>query len=453
MPSARWSSSSRPGSPCGAECPRRSSDERLEAALRAEMAYYREHAQEGRDEASLADLRERCAVLVSERARGSRSASTSWSPRSASAPIRTPFRRSAVCATAGCAWSPSRTGTARLPRVLERCGLGGLLDGTVTRPGPARGSPTRRSSSAALELAGVEARRGAPRRGHARGGRRRRPGGGHPAAADRSRRRRRRHLLAGGDRSASLRCPIPTTRASGGAPSRRCSTTSPGSSGVLPVGSPSADRRRSRLWRPTTAGSGVLVVLLALVQLLRLLRVALGPDDRQERHRDRGALVDGAERLTYGQASIRNLLRLIDFFVIGEVMIVADGRKPAPRRQGGEDGGRPPRSASRTGGSGPLHSDGGDRGCGRVRAPRGPTAPGPGARRAAPSREAPAEEPRMPEVTWGLGDSIWGLIGGPAPGGDRAAAARPAVRPAHRRSGQGERRRRSWPRRRSSTSS
>ena len=42
------------------------SDERLEEALRAEMAYYREHAQEGRDEASLADLRRRCATIVSE---------------------------------------------------------------------------------------------------------------------------------------------------------------------------------------------------------------------------------------------------------------------------------------------------------------------------------------------------------------------------------------------------
>src|SRR5512133_2695633 len=42
-------------------------DEQLKDALRAEMAYYREHADEGRDEASLADLRERCAALVSER--------------------------------------------------------------------------------------------------------------------------------------------------------------------------------------------------------------------------------------------------------------------------------------------------------------------------------------------------------------------------------------------------
>lgn len=37
--------------------------------------------------------------------------------------------------------------------------------------------------------------------------------------------------------------------------------------------------------------------------------------------------LDGAERLTYGQASIRNLLRLVDFFVIGEVMIASSKRR------------------------------------------------------------------------------------------------------------------------------
>jgi uncharacterized RDD family membrane protein YckC len=36
--------------------------------------------------------------------------------------------------------------------------------------------------------------------------------------------------------------------------------------------------------------------------------------------------LDGA-KLTFSQASIRNLLRLIDFFVIGEVMIAATRRK------------------------------------------------------------------------------------------------------------------------------
>ena len=37
--------------------------------------------------------------------------------------------------------------------------------------------------------------------------------------------------------------------------------------------------------------------------------------------------IDGSERLTYGQASIRNVLRLIDFFVIGELMIASSKRK------------------------------------------------------------------------------------------------------------------------------
>src|SRR3954462_13011368 len=42
-------------------------DEQLVEALKAEMAYYKEHAHEGRDEASLAELRKRCADLVSSK--------------------------------------------------------------------------------------------------------------------------------------------------------------------------------------------------------------------------------------------------------------------------------------------------------------------------------------------------------------------------------------------------
>ena len=37
--------------------------------------------------------------------------------------------------------------------------------------------------------------------------------------------------------------------------------------------------------------------------------------------------IDRSPRLTFGQASIRNLLRLVDFFLIGWVMIATDGRK------------------------------------------------------------------------------------------------------------------------------
>src|SRR3954468_6873264 len=37
--------------------------------------------------------------------------------------------------------------------------------------------------------------------------------------------------------------------------------------------------------------------------------------------------LDGAARLTYGQASIRNLLRLVDFWLVGELMIATSARK------------------------------------------------------------------------------------------------------------------------------
>ena len=40
-------------------------DERLVRAVRAEMAYYREHSHEGRDRASLDELRTRCAEVLS----------------------------------------------------------------------------------------------------------------------------------------------------------------------------------------------------------------------------------------------------------------------------------------------------------------------------------------------------------------------------------------------------
>src|SRR5437773_10840171 len=43
-------------------------DERLVRAVRAEMAYYREHSHEGRDPDSLARLRERCASVLSREA-------------------------------------------------------------------------------------------------------------------------------------------------------------------------------------------------------------------------------------------------------------------------------------------------------------------------------------------------------------------------------------------------
>ena len=101
----------------------------------------------------------------------------------------------------------------------------------------------------------------------------------------------------------------------------------------------------------------------------------------------------GAERLTYGQASIRNLLRLIDFFLIGELMIVSSKRK---QRLGDK--------AART----------------VVVMRKREAVPAPirgGAEPVVPQAQAPAEAPRepepsLPEITWGFGESIWWLIGG-----------------------------------------
>jgi membrane protease YdiL (CAAX protease family) len=113
--------------------------------------------------------------------------------------------------------------------------------------------------------------------------------------------------------------------------------------------------------------------------------------------------LDGSERLTFAQASIRNLLRLVDFFVIGELMIVATKRKqrlgdkaantvvvrrvPAVKRVA--PGAAPSHEAPIAGGADPV-------------APPTP----------APPEKPKPEESRMPKVPWGLGDSIWGLIGG-----------------------------------------
>jgi membrane protease YdiL (CAAX protease family)/uncharacterized RDD family membrane protein YckC len=105
--------------------------------------------------------------------------------------------------------------------------------------------------------------------------------------------------------------------------------------------------------------------------------------------------LDGAERLTFSQASVRNVLRLVDFFVIGEVMIAAGRRK---QRLGDKAANtvvvrRAPRSATATA---PIVG---------AAEPVAPAAP-------APAPKPRSEETRMPRVPWGLGDSIWGLVGG-----------------------------------------
>jgi membrane protease YdiL (CAAX protease family)/uncharacterized RDD family membrane protein YckC len=109
--------------------------------------------------------------------------------------------------------------------------------------------------------------------------------------------------------------------------------------------------------------------------------------------------LDGAERLSFGQAGVRNLLRLVDFFGIGELMILATKRKqrlgdklaktvvvrraprgvPVPIRGGGE-----PVAAEQPAG-------GGDE---------------------AKPAEPPKLQIRLPSVTWTPKETLWGLIGG-----------------------------------------
>jgi uncharacterized protein len=114
--------------------------------------------------------------------------------------------------------------------------------------------------------------------------------------------------------------------------------------------------------------------------------------------------LEGERRLTFGQASVRNLLRLIDFFVIGEVLIAAGGRR---QRLGDRAAGTVVVRRA----SGAAQVPAGQASADEARPIAGAAEP------AAPAAPAPAEEPggvesRLPKVPWGIGDSVWGLLGG-----------------------------------------
>lgn len=131
------------------------SDERLEAALRAEMAYYRDHAHEGRDEASLADLRERCAALVSDQLGAEISAdelveAIRFDAYPDAVPALRDLRERGKRLVAVSNWDCS------LDAVLERCGLGELLDGAVSSAVAGARKPDQAIFQPALELAEVE---------------------------------------------------------------------------------------------------------------------------------------------------------------------------------------------------------------------------------------------------------------------------------------------------------
>ena len=128
------------------------SDERLERALRAEMSYYRDHAHEARDEASLAELRKRCAGIVSEELGMEVTVdelvdAIRFDAFPDAAPALRELRERGLRLVAVSNWDCS------LPRVLERCGLGELLDGAVSSAAAGARKPDPAIFDPALRLA------------------------------------------------------------------------------------------------------------------------------------------------------------------------------------------------------------------------------------------------------------------------------------------------------------
>jgi putative hydrolase of the HAD superfamily len=106
-------------------------EDRMVRAVKMEMAYYKEHAHEGRDAESLAALRGRCAAILSEElgvevtvdelVEGIR-----FQAYPDAAPALATLRERGLRLVAVSNWDCS------LPVVLERCGLGEALDDVVT---------------------------------------------------------------------------------------------------------------------------------------------------------------------------------------------------------------------------------------------------------------------------------------------------------------------------------
>lgn len=127
-------------------------EERLVAAVRAEMAYYKAHSDEGRDAESLADLRSRCAELLS-RELGEPVAvetlveSIRFAPYPDAVPALRRLRGERLQLICVSNWDIS------LEQVLERCGLAEHLDGALSSAAAGARKPDPAIFAAALELA------------------------------------------------------------------------------------------------------------------------------------------------------------------------------------------------------------------------------------------------------------------------------------------------------------
>jgi len=130
-------------------------EKRLIGAVKAEMAYYREHSHEGRDRASLAELRERCAAVLSESLgrkvdAGTLVAAIRFHAYPDAAPALMALHDQGMRLVCVSNWDCS------LGSVLERCGLGSLLDGAVSSAEAGARKPDPAIFAPALELAGCE---------------------------------------------------------------------------------------------------------------------------------------------------------------------------------------------------------------------------------------------------------------------------------------------------------
>jgi putative hydrolase of the HAD superfamily len=128
-------------------------DERMVRAVRAEMGYYKEHSHEGRDPASLAELRGRCAAVLSAELGREVSVETMMSAirfraYPDAAPALAALRELGLAVICVSNWDIS------LPEVLERCGLDDAVDGVVTSAEVGARKPDPAIFRPALELAG-----------------------------------------------------------------------------------------------------------------------------------------------------------------------------------------------------------------------------------------------------------------------------------------------------------
>src|SRR5215211_1155089 len=130
-------------------------DERLVRAVRAEMAYYKDHSHEGRDASSLGDLRGRCAAVLSrelgrEISVETMMASIRFRAYADAAPALAELRGLGLRLVCASNWDVS------LPHVLARCGLDGTLDAVVTSAEVGARKPDPAIFAAALERAGCQ---------------------------------------------------------------------------------------------------------------------------------------------------------------------------------------------------------------------------------------------------------------------------------------------------------